>query len=244
MSDFEQRYEIVRRRIEAACVRAGRAPSEITLVAVSKTHPPEAVNAMARLGLRDFGENKAQEARAKIPECDGRLRWHMIGHLQTNKARDAVRLFSMIHSVDSLKLAQELEKHAAAQSRRAPVLLEVNVSGEANKFGLKPEEAVDVALAVNALPRLELRGLMTMAPYSDDPEKSRPHFRRLVEMKRRIEERLGAPLPDLSMGMSGDFEAGIEEGATLVRIGAALFGERLKGKSRATSDIGQGHSED
>lgn len=241
---LEQRCEAIRQRIAAACARAGRDPAGVTLVAVSKTHPPEAVNAMARLGFCDFGENKVQEARAKIPECNSRLRWHMIGHLQTNKARDAVRLFSMIHSVDSLKLAQELEKHAAAQSRRVPILLEVNVAGEANKFGLKPEETVDAALAVNALPRLELRGLMTMAPDADDAEKSRPHFRRLVEIKRRVEERLGAPLPDLSMGMSGDFEVGIEEGATLVRIGTALFGERMEKAKRQMRDAGHNHSED
>ncbi len=236
MSDLEQRYETVQRRIEAACARVGRALSEVTLIAVSKTHPPETVSALAKLGARNFGENKTQEARAKIPECDNRLCWHMIGHLQTNKARDATRLFTMIHAVDSIRLAQELEKHAESHAREVPILLEVNVSGEANKFGLKPEEVIDVALAINTLPHLQLRGLMTMAPFADESEKSRPHFRRLAELKRRVEDRLGAPLPDLSMGMSGDFEVGIEEGATLVRIGSALFGKRQGSAFRGRSE--------
>jgi hypothetical protein len=178
------------------------------------------------LGILDFGENKVQEAKAKIPLCRGNLRWHGIGHLQTNKTRDAVRLFSMIHTVDSLKLALEIEKHATSEAKRMPVLLEVNVSGEGSKFGFKPEEVVSLALEVNHLPHLELRGLMTMAPYAEESEASRPFFRRLMEVKREVEQKLGASLPDLSMGMSGDFEVGIEEGATLVRIGTALFGKR------------------
>lgn len=221
-----ERYQSIQHRMVAACGRAGRDPAGVTLVAISKTHPPESVNALAALGVRHFGENKVQEAKAKIPLCDGRITWHMVGHLQTNKARDAVRLFAAIEAVDSLHLAQELEKHAAGESRRLSILLEVNVSGEASKFGLPPERVEETATAINALPHLELRGLMTMAPFFEESEPSRPYFRKLGELKRSLERKLGAPLPDLSMGMSGDFEVGIEEGATIIRVGTALFGER------------------
>ena len=223
---LETRYRAVTGRVAAACARAGRPAESVTLVAVTKTHPPETADALARLGQFDVGENKVQEAKAKVPLCDGRLRWHGIGHLQTNKVRDAVRLFCTVHSVDSVRLAEEIERQCAAQGKRLPVLLEVNVSGEGSKFGLKPEEVPDVALAVNRLPHLVLRGLMTMPPFAEDPEAARPFFRRLAQLRRAAEARLGAPLPDLSMGMSGDFEVAIEEGATLVRVGTALVGER------------------
>ncbi|MBI4025077.1 MAG: YggS family pyridoxal phosphate-dependent enzyme [Verrucomicrobia bacterium] len=234
---LEQRYEAIRQRMGAACARANRDPAGVTLIAVTKTHPPETVETAARLGIRDFGENKVQEARAKIPLCGGALRWHGIGHLQTNKVRDAVRLFTMIHAVDSLRLAEEIEKHAGLQSKRVPVLLEVNVSGEGTKFGLGPDGLNEVALAINRLPHLELRGLMTMAPYAEEAEPARPYFRRLAQLKRGLEQKLGAPLPDLSMGMSGDYEVGIEEGATMIRVGSALFGER-KSAFHAAADEG------
>ncbi|MFZ4693839.1 MAG: YggS family pyridoxal phosphate-dependent enzyme [Verrucomicrobiia bacterium] len=224
--ELAERYRVVTGRVAAACARAGRSTDSVTLVAVTKTHPPEAADALARLGQLDVGENKVQEAKAKVPLCNGRLRWHGIGHLQTNKARDAVRLFCMLHSVDSVRLAEELEKQAAAQGKRLPVFLEVNVSGEGSKFGLKSGEVAEAALAVNRLPHLELRGLMTMPPWSEDPETARPFFRQLAVLRREVETRLGAPLPDLSMGMSGDFEVAIEEGATFVRVGTALLGER------------------
>lgn len=224
--ELERRFRSVTGRVAAACARAGRDPSSVTLVAVTKTQPPETADALARLGQLDVGENKVQEAKAKAPICDGRLRWHGIGHLQTNKARDAVRLFCMIHALDSLRLAGEIEKQCAAQDKRMPVLLEVNVSGEGSKFGLRPEEVPDVAMEVNRLPHLELRGLMTMPPWSEDPEAARPFFRRLAILRQEVEARLGAPLADLSMGMSGDFEVAIEEGATYVRVGTALVGER------------------
>lgn len=210
----------------AACHRAHRDPASVTLVAVSKGQPPEVVRAAADLGLSLFGENKVQEAKAKIPLCPGRLRWHLIGHLQTNKARDAVHFFEMIHSVDSLRLAEEIQRQADKAAKQVSVLLEVNVAGEASKFGYRPDALLDELSALNALPRLEIHGLMTMAPWSPDPEKARPHFRRLRELKQECEQRLGAPLAHLSMGMTGDFEVAIEEGATLVRIGTALFGER------------------
>jgi pyridoxal phosphate enzyme (YggS family) len=196
------------------------------LLAVTKTQPPEIATAAAELGLLLFGENKVQEAKAKIPLCSGKLRWHFIGHLQSNKCRDAVQLFQMIQSVDSLPLAQEINKRADEAAKTMPVLLEVNLAGEASKFGYQPEQLLAELNKINSLPRIEIHGLMTVPPWSPDAENSRPHFRRLRELKTQCEEILGAPLPHLSMGMSGDFEVAIEEGATIVRIGTALFGAR------------------
>jgi len=224
--DLAANLDSVRQRIQAACARAGRDAAAVTLLAVSKSQPPESVCALAEAGQVLFGENRVQEARAKIERCPGRLRWHMIGHLQTNKAREAVRLFEMIQSVDSLHLAEEIDKQADKAARTMPVLLEVNVVGEASKFGYKPETLLAELKAVNALPRLEVHGLMTIAPWTPTPERVRPVFRRLRELRTQCEDLLGAPLPHLSMGMTGDFEVAIEEGATLVRIGTALFGER------------------
>jgi pyridoxal phosphate enzyme (YggS family) len=220
--------ETIRQRIRAACGRAGRAPDSVSLLAVTKTQPPEVVQTAAKLGLILFGENKVQEAKAKIPLCPGNLRWHMIGHLQSNKCRDAVELFKMIQSVDSLSLAQEINKRAEQAARTMVVLLEVNVAGEASKFGYRPEQLLAELKELNALPRIEIHGLMTVPPWSAEAEKARPHFRRLREIKAQCEQILGAPLSHLSMGMSGDFEIAIEEGATMVRIGTALFGPRQK----------------
>jgi pyridoxal phosphate enzyme (YggS family) len=224
--DLAANLASIQQRIAAACTRADRDPASVTLVAVAKGHPPETVRAAAELGLRLFGENRVQEAKAKMPLCPGRLSWHMIGHLQTNKARDAVELFEMIQSLDSLHLAQELNRRAEQAGKRLPVLLEVNVAGEASKFGYAPDRLLAELTALNALPRLEIHGLMTLAPWTPDPEKVRPVFRRLRELKVQCEQRLGAPLPHLSMGMSGDFEVAIEEGATIIRLGTALFGAR------------------
>jgi hypothetical protein len=234
--DLAANLEMLRRRIRAACGRAGRNPDSVTLLAVTKTQPPEVVQAAAKLGLVLFGENKVQEAKAKIPLCPGNLRWHMIGHLQSNKCRDAVELFKMIQSVDSLSLAQEINKRAEQAARTLPVLLEVNVAGEASKFGYRPEQLLAELKELNALPRIEIHGLMTVPPWSPEAEKARPHFRRLREIKVQCEQILGAPLPHLSMGMSGDFEIAIEEGATMVRIGTELFGPRAKAKPRAEAD--------
>lgn len=226
----------VQERIGAACARAGREPGSVGLLAVSKTQPPEAVSEAAALGLTLFGENKVQEAKTKIPLCPGRLRWHMIGHLQSNKCRDAVELFEMVQGVDSLHLAEELNKRAEQAAKHLPILLEVNIVGEASKFGYPPERLLAELSQLNALPRLELHGLMTIPPWTPDPEKVRPVFRQLRELKQRCEESLGAPLPHLSMGMSGDFEVATEEGATLVRIGAALFGPRVPAKMREPAE--------
>jgi len=224
--DLASNLDWVRQRIKAACDRGGREPNSVTLMAVSKTQPPEIVSAAAGLGLVLFGENKVQEARAKIPLSPGNLHWHFIGHLQSNKCRDAVQLFELIQSVDSLPLAQEINRRAADAAKSMPVLLEVNLAGEASKFGYRPAELLAELVQINTLPRIEIQGLMTVPPWAADAENSRRFFRRLRELKEECEQVLGAPLPHLSMGMSGDFEIAIEEGATLVRIGTALFGPR------------------
>jgi pyridoxal phosphate enzyme (YggS family) len=228
--------EKVQQRIRAACERSDREPNSVTLLAVTKGQPPEAVSAAAGLGLILFGENKVQEARAKIPLCPGRVRWHFIGHLQSNKCREAVELFEMIQSVDQLSLAQEINKRAEPAARTLPVLLEVNVAGEASKFGYAPVRLLAELKEFNALKRLTVQGLMTVPPWTSEPEKARPHFRRLRELKLECEQILGAPLPHLSMGMSGDFEVAIEEGATIIRLGTALFGPRPKIRPRPETD--------
>jgi pyridoxal phosphate enzyme (YggS family) len=226
--DLGANLSVIRERIKAACERAGRDPSSVALVAVTKGQPPEAVNAAVELGLNLFGENRVQVAKVKIPLCASKSRWHMIGHLQSNKCRDAVGLFDMIQSVDSLHLATEISRRAQQEAKTMPVLLEVNVAGEASKFGYRPETLFVELKQINELPQLEIHGLMTMAPWTAEPEKVRSVFRRLREVKAQCEEILGAPLSHLSMGMSGDFEVAIEEGATIIRIGTALFGFRSK----------------
>jgi len=231
MMDLAANLAGVQRRIEGACARAGREPRSVSVVAVTKSHPPEVVNEAAKLGLTLFGENKVQEAKAKIPLCSGKVRWHMIGHLQTNKCRDAVELFEMIQSVDSLHLAEEINKRAEQAAKRIPILLEVNIAGEAQKFGYRPEQLLAELGQINSLSRLELQGLMTVPPWTSEPEKVRPVFRRLKQLKEQCEQVLAAALPHLSMGMTGDFEVAIEEGATMVRIGTALFGPRRGAKA-------------
>lgn len=227
---LEENLNSVQERIRVACERAGREVDQVLLLPVTKTQSPDIVCEAARLGLSVFGENKVQEAKAKKPLCPGRLRWHMIGHLQSNKCRDAVHLFDMIQSVDSFALAQELDKRAEQQSRKLPILLEVNIVSEASKFGFEPGRMLADLSKINALPRLELQGLMTVPPWSPNPERSREPFQRLRDLKAKCEDLLGIPLPHLSMGMSGDFEVAIEEGSTIVRVGTAIFGERKYAK--------------
>lgn len=198
-----------------------RIPDGVTLVAVTKTVPPERLDEALNAGIRVFGENKIQEAKAKIPLVSSRARWHFVGHLQSNKARDAVELFELIHSVDSVKLAGELNKWAERAGKTQPILLEVNVSGESSKFGFRPEDLPAALADIQKFPRLEVRGLMTVPPLGKDP---RPFFRQL----RQLRDETG--LRELSMGMSHDYEIAIEEGATLVRIGTAIFGERNRAK--------------
>jgi pyridoxal phosphate enzyme (YggS family) len=220
---FAERLEKVEQRIAAACRQAGRTRESVTLLAVSKTKPPEAVREAAGCGLRLFGENKVQEAQSKVAMCPSGLEWHLIGHLQTNKAKIAARLFQMVHSVDSLKLLQALAMHAGTT---LPVLLQVNVSGEASKSGMKPDEVAAIIDAANRMQKVEVHGLMTIPPFSPDPEKTRVYFRALRELRDRLQEETGTPLPELSMGMSHDLEIAIEEGSTWVRIGTDLFGGR------------------
>jgi|ERR1041385_1870746 pyridoxal phosphate enzyme (YggS family) len=224
--DLAANLSAIQMRIRAACARVKRDPASVALLAVSKSQPPEAVRAASELGLSLFGENKVQEAKAKIPLCPGHLRWQMIGHLQSNKCRDAVHFFEMIQSVDSLALAGEINKRAGQAAKSMPLLLEVNVAGEASKFGYRPEQLLAELEQVNALNCIEIHGLMTIAPWTPEPTKTRPIFRQLRQLKERCEQILGAPLPHLSMGMSADFEVAVEEGATIVRVGTALFGPR------------------
>ncbi len=222
MNEVAHNVERICERIRVAALRAGRQPEEITLVAVSKTIEPERIEAAIAVGQTLFGESKVQEARAKIPLISQRARWHLLGHLQTNKAREAVALFALIHSVDSIKLAVELNKWAERAGKVQAILLEVNTSGEASKFGLKPEDLGAALSEMNKLPRLDVQGLMTIAPFFEAAEKTRPYFRRLRELR----DETG--LRELSMGMTHDFEVAIEEGATMVRIGTAIFGERKR----------------
>jgi PLP dependent protein len=235
MDDFASRLAAIHHAIAESALKAGRDPTEIELLAVSKTQPVEAIQEAMRAGVTQFGENKVQEARGKIDTL-GRGVWHLIGHLQSNKARDAVRLFDSIDSVDRADLAQEIDARAEALGKVQNVLLQVNIAGESTKFGCAPDAARALAETMNSLPRLSLRGLMTIAPYSPDAEKSRPHFAGLRELRDKIQTDTGLLLPVLSMGMSGDFAVAIEEGSTCVRIGTALFGERLKLKQRRPED--------
>jgi pyridoxal phosphate enzyme (YggS family) len=229
MDELTERVRQVRARMAAAAERSGRSAEAVTLVAVTKTVPVERIQQAHDLGLRVFGENRVQEAREKmnaLEEVPG-LHWHMIGHLQTNKAWLAVQLFEMVQSVDNMRLARRLDIGAAARGKRLPVLLEVNVSGEASKEGVRPEGLVELVELMRRLPSLEVQGLMTVAPYTRQPEEVRPIFRRLRELRDAMRARYpGTEWPHLSMGMSDDFEVAIEEGATIVRLGRALFGER------------------
>ena len=225
-STFQERLDAIQRRIASACAKAGRAADEVRLVAVSKTHGPDRVREAAECGVTVFGENRVQEAGVKIPMCPGRLTWHLVGHLQSNKARPAARLFDMIHSIDSLKLLEAVERACHDEGKRMPVCIEVNVSGESSKFGLPPEKVPELLSAADRLQNVQIAGLMTMPPLTEDIEKARPHFRRLRELRDAWRAETGLPLDELSMGMSHDFEIAIEEGATLIRVGTALFGER------------------
>jgi PLP dependent protein len=226
VEDAASRLAQVQQRISLACERVGRDPAGMTLQAVSKFHPAESVNELHQLGVHCFGESRVQEARVKIPQCSGAIEWHLIGHLQSNKCKDAVSLFRMIESVDRLEIAREIQKHADSRGKTMPVLLEVNVAGESSKFGWSPETLLREFLEVNSLDRLEIHGLMTIAPYTAQPERARPWFIKLRQLRDACADLLGAPLPVLSMGMSGDLEVAIEEGATIVRVGTALFGPR------------------
>ncbi len=237
MDSLEERLARVQEKVAAAAARAGRAAEDVELVAVSKTHPPDALRAVAEAGQTLFGESRVQEARAKIPLLPSRLRWHFIGHLQKNKVRAALSLFELFHGVDSLELAQQFHRIADEEGQRPRVLLEVNVAGEATKFGFLPDRLEAQAEELLALNRLEIVGLMAMAPFAPEAEHSRPYFQRLRDLRDRLQASAGIGLPHLSMGMSGDYEVAIEEGATIVRVGSAIFGTRT-GKKWSPADGG------
>lgn len=228
MDDLVERIRQVRLRVAEAAARSGRGPDDVTIVAVTKTIPAERVALAYELGLKVFGENRVQEARAKMAALQYPLMcWHLIGHLQSNKVARAVELFDLIHSVDSVHLAEALERSAEKRGKVMPVLLQVNVSGEASKEGVSVDDLPALAAAALRLPHLRVQGLMTIAPYATKPEEVRPVFRRL----REVRDELRGRFPDgswetLSMGMTNDYEVAIEEGATMVRIGRAIFGER------------------
>lgn len=232
---FEERLERVRGRIGEACARAGRSPDTVRLLAVSKTRSPEDVAEAARCGLDAFGENRVQEAAAKIPLCPGHLAWHLVGHLQANKVRAAVKLFDVVHAVDSAALLERLDRIAGEEGRRLDALLEVNVSGEAAKFGLAPDAVPAVLETASACPHVDVTGLMTIPPFSEDPERARGFFRALRALRDRCRDTTGFDLPELSMGMSNDLQIAVEEGATWVRVGTGLFGPRRPRGGKAPS---------
>lgn len=227
-----ERVGAVRERIARAATRAGRPSEQIILVAVSKTHPPERVREAFAAGLRDFGENKVQEAEAKVAALadlePAGLRWHLVGHLQANKARKAASLFERIHSLDDAGLGLRLEKASAQLKKTLPVLVQVDLAGEQTKFGLDEARLFPALELLRGLKSVRVEGLMAMPPHEEDPERARPYFRRLRELRDRARKENLLLGTELSMGMSHDLEVAIEEGATLVRVGTAIFGERGK----------------
>jgi PLP dependent protein len=226
-SSIPENIQRVRESMARAAERAGRRAEEITLVAVSKTFPAEAIRDAFEAGVRHFGENRVQEWESKQPlVADLAATWHLIGHLQSNKARRAANLFHRVDSVDSAPLAQKLDAAVAAEGKRLQILIEVHLGDETTKSGVAEAELPELAEGVAALAHLELRGLMTIPPFFEDVSRVRPYFRKLRELGDRLNSRLGCTLPVLSMGMSYDFEIAIEEGATEIRVGSALFGER------------------
>lgn len=224
-----ENYNSVKARAAAACERAGRKPEDVTIVAVSKTKPLEMIEELAAQGVKDFGENYVQELAAKADAAQHDVNWHFIGHLQTNKVRQVLGRAVMIHSVDSMHLAQAISKEAEKRGIDCvDILIEINIGKEVSKSGVAEEEAEDLVKQIVTLPHLCVKGLMSIAPFVDDPEDNRPHFKRLEALRRRLQAEglANAPMTELSMGMTGDFEVAIEEGATLVRVGTAIFGAR------------------
>ena len=225
---LKDQLQEVEKRIQAACDRAGRKREEVTLIAVSKTKPVETLQEAYDLGVRIFGENKVQELTAKYEALPKDIHWHMIGHLQTNKVKYIIDKAELIHSVDSLKLAETIEKEAAKHDLIADILVEVNVAEEESKFGMKMEEVIPFVEKVSAFPHVRVRGLMTIAPFVEDPEENRSIFADLHKLYVDIKQKNidNGTMSVLSMGMTGDYEVAIEEGATMVRVGTGIFGER------------------
>ncbi|HWY51798.1 MAG TPA: YggS family pyridoxal phosphate-dependent enzyme [Chthoniobacterales bacterium] len=230
MASIAENLERVREQIAQAASKAGRAIDEIELVAISKTHDAEKVREATEAGQTLFGESRVQEARVKIPALPSNLRWHFVGHLQKNKIRHALPLFELIHSVDSLALAKDINRIAEEDGLHPRVLLEVNVAGEGSKFGFTPEKLREDLENLLELPRLSILGLMTIPPIADEAEASRKHFVQLREVRDRLQTEFHVDLAQLSMGMTQDFAVAVEEGATLVRVGTAIFGERSRKK--------------
>lgn len=224
-----ENIENVRRRIREACFRCGRKPEDVLLVGVTKTFSPEQIREAMKAGLKDFGESYAQELRQKREQLsEEHIHWHFIGHLQTNKVKYLTDFVYLIHAVDSIRVAEEINKRAEKAQRTIDILLEVHTTAEVTKYGVMPHKASELAKQISKLPWVSVQGLMTMGPLSDDPNDSRPSFRQLAELRKQIEREgiSGVAMQHLSMGMTHDFEVAIEEGATIVRIGTAIFGER------------------
>lgn len=231
-----ENYRMVQQKIEEACLRSGRKKEDVTLIAVSKTKPISMIQELLPEGVVDFGENKPQELKEKQEQLPKNLKWHMIGHLQRNKVKYVVGRSCMIHSLDSLRLAQAIDEEAKKQKTIMPVLVEVNVAGEKSKFGIKPEETLDFIKRISAFSHICVKGLMTIAPFVEDPEENRAHFRNLynlfVDIKARNVDNVD--MCSLSMGMTNDYEIAVEEGATHVRVGTGIFGERDYGQQIST----------
>ena len=225
---IRENIESIRTRIDAACNRSGRQGHDVTLMAVTKTVGVDSIQEALNAGVTHLGENRVQDAIPKIETLQARqdVTWHMIGHVQTNKVKRAVEYFQKIHSVDSLKLAREIDKRSEQQNRVIEILFEVNVSGETSKFGLSPEDLPEVVREATQLENIMPKGLMAMAPFVDDPEDTRPYFRKLRRLLVEFQDQGFSAMTELSMGMTNDFEVAVEEGATIVRVGSAIFGAR------------------
>ena len=236
MSSIAENLERVREQIASAAANSGRSADDVELVAITKTHPAEKVREAIEAGQTFFGESRVQEARVKIPELPSNIRWHFVGHLQKNKIRHALPLFEMIHSIDSLALAEDINRIAEEEGLHPRGLLEVNVAGEGSKFGFGLDKLREQMDALQALPRLTIEGLMCIPPIAEEAERSRKHFVKLRELRDSLEKDLNIKLPQLSMGMTQDFDVAVEEGATLVRVGTAIFGQRAKPKREAFAD--------
>ena len=228
----KENLSIVEQNIQKACVRSGRDRREVQLIAVSKTKPVKMLMEAYDCQIRDFGENKPQEIREKFPQLPEDIRWHMIGHLQRNKIKYIIDKVCMIHSIESVRLAEAVSEEAAKHGRVIPVLVEVNMAGEETKFGIRPEETEDFIREIRLLPNIQVNGLMTIAPYTENAEDNRIYFRNLKKLYVDIKEKNidNVVMSHLSMGMTGDYEVAIEEGATMVRVGTGIFGERFYGQ--------------
>ena len=225
---LKDNFETVKKNVAAACKRAGRDRSEVTLIAVSKTKPVEMLREVYDAGARDFGENKVQEICEKYDQLPSDIKWHMIGHLQRNKVKQVIDKAALIHSVDSYRLAQEISVQAQKKGLTIPILVEVNIAGEESKFGISAEDTIQLVEEISVLPNLKIQGLMTIAPYVVDAEENRLYFRQIKQLSVDIKNKNidNVSMDILSMGMTGDYEVAIEEGATMVRVGTGIFGAR------------------